>query len=241
MFYSREMNERTDVFRTRGLLAVLVLACALAGTAPAAARQHSASPAPQRPPAEAGPVRKVDLVDLARFDKTLRLDVRYATPNNFLGRAVYPRARAFLQKDAAEALARANQRLRQRGYGIIVFDGYRPWSVTKTFWDETPPEKRAFVSDPSKGSRHNRGAAVDVSLFDVRTGREAEMPSGYDDFSERAHPAYAGGTEESRRLRDELRRAMEAEGFTVYENEWWHFDYKTWREYPILDVPFGEL
>lgn len=198
-------------------------------------------PASVKAPVEPGPFRKVELVEVTRVDPTIRLDIRYATSNNFLGRRVYGQARAFLQREAAEALSRANRRLRERGFGIVVFDGYRPWSVTKIFWDETPPEKRDFVADPSKGSRHNRGCAVDVTLFDLKTGRQVEMPSGYDDFSERAHPRYAGGSEESRRIRDLLRTAMEDEGFTVYENEWWHFDYETWREYPILDVPFEKI
>jgi len=193
------------------------------------------------PPREAGPFREPDLVELAGLAPTIRLDVRYATANNFLGEPVYRQARAFLQRPAAEALARAAARLAEPGYGVVVFDGYRPWSVTKAFWDRTPPAKRAFVADPARGSRHNRGCAVDLTLYELATGREVEMPSGYDDFSERAHPGYAGGTAESRRLRDLLRAAMEAEGFAVYENEWWHFDYRDWRHYALLDLPFERL
>lgn len=194
-----------------------------------------------RPPVEAGPFKTPDLVEIVRVDPTVKLDVRYATANNFLGRPVYRQARAFLQREAADALARASARLREQGYGVVVFDGYRPWSVTKIFWDETPVEKRDFVADPAKGSRHNRGCAVDLTLYDLKTGAQVEMPSGYDEFTERAAPDYGGGTAESRRLRDLLRAAMEAEGFTVYEHEWWHFDYRSWREYPILDVPFEEV
>ncbi len=193
------------------------------------------------PPVEQGKFRRPDLVELIRMDPGLRLDIRYASPNNFLGRPVYTEARAFLQRPAAKALARAHSRLRRKGYGLVIFDGYRPWSVTKIFWDATPEEKRAFVADPRKGSRHNRGCAVDLTLFDLKTGRMVRMPSDYDDFSERAHPNYQGGTIEERRNRDTLRAAMEAEGFTVYENEWWHFDYKDWRDYSILNLTFGEL
>lgn len=193
------------------------------------------------PPREAGTFRKPDLVELTTLDPTLRLDVRYATANNFVGRPVYREARAFLQRPAAEAVLRAGARLREQGYGLLVHDGYRPWSVTKLFWDLTPPAKRDFVADPAKGSRHNRGCAVDLSLYDLATGQPVEMPSDYDDFSKKAHPDFTGGTEEQRLHRDRLRAAMEAEGFTVYEVEWWHFDHEDWREYPLLDLPFDRL
>ena len=195
----------------------------------------------QTPPKEEGVFRAPDLVEIVKLDRTIRLDVRYATSNNFVGRPVYKEARAFLQRPAAEALVRVNRALKKQGYGLVVFDGYRPWHVTKLFWDLTPEDKKEFVADPSKGSRHNRGCAVDLTLYDLRTGRQVSMPSGYDDFSERAHINYGGGTEEQRRLRDILRAAMESEGFTVYEPEWWHYDYKDWREYPILNLSFREI
>jgi zinc D-Ala-D-Ala dipeptidase len=199
------------------------------------------TPRPDAPPAESGTFRRPELVELIKLDKRLKLDIRYATANNFVGRPVYTEARAFLQKPAAEALKRAHRRLRKQGYGLLVFDGYRPWAVTKLFWEITPEDKKQFVADPRRGSRHNRGCAVDLTLYDLKTGREVEMPSAYDEMSERAHPNYQGGRPEQRRPRDLLRAAMEAEGFTVYENEWWHFDYKDWREYPILDVSFAEI
>ncbi len=207
----------------------------------AAAGCASSASAPSGPPREAGPFRTPDLVELVRLDPTIRLDIRYATANNFTGRAVYRQPRAFLQRPAAEALVRVNTWLREQGYGVLVFDGYRPWRVTKLFWDITPADKKEFVADPSKGSRHNRGCAVDLSLYDLATGREVEMPGEYDEMSERSHPDYAGGPAEARARRDLLRAAMESEGFTVYEVEWWHFDYRDWREYPILDVPFERL
>jgi D-alanyl-D-alanine dipeptidase len=194
-----------------------------------------------QPPKEAGPFLRTDLVELALLDSALRLDIRYATSNNFLGRSVYTEARAFLQRPAARALVRAHHKLRKQGYGLLIFDGYRPWSVTKIFWDATPADKKDFVADPSKGSRHNRGCAVDLSLYDLKTGTEVQMPSAYDEFSERAHPNYQGGTAEERRLRDLLRTAMEAEGFSVYEFEWWHFDYRDWKKYPILNISFAEI
>jgi D-alanyl-D-alanine dipeptidase len=193
------------------------------------------------PPHETGQFRTPELVELVKLDPTIKLDIRYATANNFAGRAVYTEPRAFLQRPAAEALVRAGRRLRAAGYGLLVFDGYRPWTVTKLFWDITPADKKQYVADPAKGSRHNRGCAVDLSLYDLKTGREVAMPSGYDEMTERAHVDYRGGSEAARRLRDLLRAAMEAEGFTVYAEEWWHYDYKDWREYPILNLSFAEL
>lgn len=195
----------------------------------------------QGPPQEAGPFRQPELREIVKLEPTIKLDIRYATRNNFLGRPVYKEARAFLQKPAAEALVRAHQRLRPQGYGIVVFDGYRPWSVTKIFWDVTPPDKKIFVADPSQGSRHNRGCAVDLSMYELATGKIVQMPSEYDEMTERAHINYACATPEAKRLRDMLRSAMEAEGFAVYEPEWWHHDYKDWKEYPILNVPFSAV
>ena len=195
------------------------------------------------PPRETGNFRKPDLVEIVKLDATIRLDIRYATTNNFMGRPVYRQARAFLQRPAAEALVRAHQSLKAKGYGIVVFDGYRPWSVTKAFWDAATDEQRRieFVANPQKGSKHNRGCAADISLFELSTGREVTMPSGYDEFTPRAFSDYAGGIPESRALRALLRQAMEAVGFNALPQEWWHFDYWDWREYPILDVPFEKL
>jgi D-alanyl-D-alanine dipeptidase len=201
------------------------------------------STVPQAPPKEPGPFREPDLVEIVKLDPTIRLDIRYATPNNFTGRPLYREARAFLQRPAAEALARASAALKEKGYGLLVFDGYRPWSVTKLFWEITPKDKRekGFVANPAKGSKHNRGAAVDLSLYYLAGWREVEMPSAYDEFTERADPDYAGGTVEQRVRRDILRTAMEREGFTVDPGEWWHFNYQGWEQYPILDVPFEEV
>jgi D-alanyl-D-alanine dipeptidase len=193
------------------------------------------------PPKEAGTFRQADLVELVKLDPGIRLDIRYATKNNFTGRAVYKESRAFLQRPAAEALVRVNSSLKRQGYGLVVFDGYRPWKVTKIFWDTTPVEKREFVADPAKGSRHNRGCAVDLTMYDLKTGKQVQMPSEYDEMTERSHINYQCATPEARRLREMLRAAMEAEGFQVYEPEWWHYDYKDWRAYPILNISFKEI
>ena len=181
------------------------------------------------------------LVELVKLDSTIRLDIKYATSDNFMGRPMYAQARAFLQRPAAEALVRANRSLKKQGFGLLVFDGYRPWAVTKKFWDETPAVQRKFVANPRKGSKHNRGCAVDLTLIDLKTGQEVSMPSPYDDFSDKASSSYRGGTAGQRRLRGVLRAAMERQGFRVEPSEWWHFDYKDWRKYPLLDIPFEKL
>ena len=123
-----------------------------------------------QPPAETGDFLPTDLVELRKLDPTIKLDIRYATTNNLFGTVFYSQPRAFLQRAPAEALVRINRKLKQSGYGLLVHDGYRPWYVTKVFWDATPQDKKLFVADPSKGSRHNRGAAVDLSLYDLKTG-----------------------------------------------------------------------
>ncbi|MDT8903431.1 M15 family metallopeptidase [Anaeroselena agilis] len=193
------------------------------------------------PPPEQGTFLHPDLINVATLDSSIHLDIRYATDNNFIGAPLYDRPRAYLQRPAAEALVRVHKKLVSHGYGLIIHDAYRPWAVTKMFWDATPEAQKMFVADPAKGSRHNRGGAVDLSLYDLSTGRPIAMISGYDEFSLRAHPGYPGGTALERGRRDLLRIYMEAEGFTVYEEEWWHFDYKDWRSYPIMNLSFAEL
>ncbi|HEU4413991.1 MAG TPA: M15 family metallopeptidase [Candidatus Angelobacter sp.] len=136
---------------------------------------------------------------------------------------------------------RAQRALREKGYGLLIHDAYRPWYVTKMFWEATPDDKKIFVADPKEGSKHNRGCAVDLTLYDLKTGAVAQMPSGYDEMSERAYADYKGGTAEQRERRAILRAAMEKEGFTVYPQEWWHFDFKDWKEYPVMNVRFEEL
>ena len=192
-------------------------------------------------PQESGDFLATDLVELRKLDPTIHLEVRYATTNNFLGTRFYTQARAFMQRPAAEAVVRANRSLRKYGYGLLIHDAYRPWYVTRVFWDATPDDKKVFVADPAKGSRHNRGCAVDLTLYDLRTGRPIEMVSTYDETTDRAHSDYPGGTSLQRWHRDLLRRAMEAEGFAVYLPEWWHFDYKDWQKYRIGNLRFEEL
>ena len=193
------------------------------------------------PPVIQSATREADLIELIKLDNTIKLDIRYARTDNFVGKIVYTEARAFLQRPAAGSVVRVHRKLREKGLGLVIFDGYRPWSVTKLFWEVTPEDKRKFVANPKTGSRHNRGCAVDLSLFDLKTGELVEMPSEFDEFTERASPDYAGGTAEQTRNRDLLRQMMEAEGFTVNANEWWHFDYKNWNDYKIYDIAFSEI
>ncbi len=193
------------------------------------------------PPAEQGTFRTQELTELVSLDSTIRLDIRYATDRNFLSAPMYTQARAFLQKPAAEALVRAHRALARQGYGLLIYDGYRPWYVTKMFWDGTPPDKHDFVADPASGSRHNRGCAVDLTMYDLRTGEPVVTTGGYDEMSDRSYPQYPGGTSRQRALREILRAAMEAEGFAVYAAEWWHFDYKDWRSYRIGNETFEQL
>jgi D-alanyl-D-alanine dipeptidase len=195
----------------------------------------------QSPPKETGNFFPTDLVELKKLDPTIKLEIRYATTNNFLGTPMYTQARAFMQRPAAEAVARANKKLKAQGFGLLIHDGYRPWYVTKMFWDATPDDKRIFVANPAEGSKHNRGCAVDLSMYDLKTGKAISMPSGYDEMSPRAFSDYPGGTAEQNRHRAILRSAMESEGFFVNPKEWWHFDYKDWKRYRIGNVDFQNI
>lgn len=196
----------------------------------------------KQPPAElVRGLETPELVSLGALDARIRLDIRYATPRNFLGTPVYDRPRAYLQKDAAAALRRALDALWQLGYGLLIHDAYRPWRITWIFWEATPAGKRDFVANPAEGSRHNRGCAVDLTLYDRKTGRPVEMPSLYDEMSERSSPDYSGGAAGQRRLRDLLRREMERQGFRVFAIEWWHFDFQGWERFAVRNESFAEL
>ncbi|MEQ9409422.1 MAG: serine hydrolase [Fuerstiella sp.] len=193
------------------------------------------------PPPEPGVYRPADLVDLATLDPTIRLDIRYASTNNFTGAVFYRQPRAFMQRPAAEAVVRANGRLKKYGLGLLVHDAYRPWHVTRMFWDATPDDLKDFVANPANGSRHNRGCAVDITLYELDSEDPVRMVAGYDEFSPRSFPMYPGGTSRQRWHRELLRRTMEAEGFTIYEFEWWHFDYQDWQKYRIGNVTFEQI
>jgi D-alanyl-D-alanine dipeptidase len=193
------------------------------------------------PPTEAPAKRSSDLIDLASVDPTIKFDIRYAGSNNFIGFPLYERAAAYLQRPAAEALGRVEHSLASQGFGLLIHDAYRPWFVTKMFWDATPESAHVFVADPAQGSRHNRGCAVDLTLYDLKSGNAVEMTGRYDEMSPRSYADYLGGTSRQRWLRELLRSQMEAQGFAVYAEEWWHFDYKDWSDYAIGTATFTQL
>ena len=185
---------------------------------------------------ESGHHLRGDLTGVAGLYHGVKLDIRYATANNFMGAPMYSSARAFLQRPAAEALIRAHRALAAYGFGLLIHDAYRPWYVTRMFWDATTGAERGFVANPATGSKHNRGAAVDLTLYELSTGAAVRMTGGYDEFSERSYAQYPGGTALQRWTRDLLRRVMERQGFTVNPSEWWHFDYEQRRKDPLLNT-----
>jgi D-alanyl-D-alanine dipeptidase len=182
------------------------------------------------------------LIELVTLDAEIRLDMRYATTNNFTGRVLYNEARAFLASPAAHAVARASKAAQAEGFGLTIFDAYRPWRVTKQLWDATPSgPKKNYVANPKRGSKHNRGCAVDLTLHDLASGLLLEMPSEFDDFSERAHRDFMAASPMAIANRARLQRYLEAEGFTGLSNEWWHFDFNGWENFPVMDVPFDRI
>lgn len=181
------------------------------------------------------------MIELIKLDETILLDIRYARSDNFVGHPVYPEARAFLQEVAANSLVAAHRRLRKVGLGIVIFDAYRPWSVTKLFWQTATEDQRPYIADPAVGSRHNRGCAVDLSLYDLSTKQFLKMPTNFDEFNSRAHTNYTGGTRDERRNRDLLIETMESFDFTANSREWWHYDHRDWEKYEVMDKPFDEV
>ena len=210
---------------------------ATSGVAPSLSLRRA--PVPQPDPHRAEPCALIEV----RADRPwLRLDLRYAGVDNFLGRAFYPEARMFLHADAARALHRAGAWFARRGLGLHVYDGYRPWSVTREFWDASPPGWRdGYLADPAVGSNHNRGVAVDLTLFSLADGSLLPMPSEFDEFSERAHVSYAGARADQRTNQRLLEEGMREAGFCVLATEWWHFDYGDVARYPVLDAALEEV
>ena len=180
------------------------------------------------------------LVDLKKLDDEFQLDIRYASTNNFMRSKFYKNERAFFNMSAADRLIEAKNDLKELGYGIIIYDAYRPWFVTKMFWEGTPENLKHFVANPENGSSHNKGCAIDIGLYDIETGESIVMISGYDEFTERAYPNYMGGSKKQRDIRDMLIQVMERNDFTVYEYEWWHFNYNGC-DSGIMNYSFEEL
>lgn len=182
---------------------------------------------------------RTQLIDLEKSVPHLKLDVKYATTNNFTHQIVYDTVRVFLVKPAAEALKQVAIDLKEKNLGILLFDAYRPLSVQKKFWEIYPDPN--YVADPQNGSRHNRGAAIDLSLYNLESGIPLEMPTDFDNFTEQAHHSYQDLSEEVILNRMILKTTMEKNGFIALDSEWWHYDFENWKSYPVLDLEFGQI
>lgn len=180
-----------------------------------------------------------ELVDLEDFIPGIILDIRYATENNFTGEKVYEQAKAYVRWPVAQSLKFVNEELIKRNYALKIYDAYRPYSATVLFYEIY--KDTTYVASPWSGSRHNRGAAVDVSIVDLETGEEIQMPTAFDDFTEVAHPGHMDLPENVIQNRQLLITIMQQHGFRVYHSEWWHFDFMGWEGYPLMDLSFEEL
>ncbi len=180
-----------------------------------------------------------ELVEIRKYIPNIRLDIRYAGKNNFAKQAVYKQARAFARLPVVEALKNVQKELNKSGLGLKIFDGYRPYSVTVKFF--AIASDKSFVANPKDGSRHNRGCAIDLTLVNLRTGKELEMPSPYDSFSAAAASDFMDLPAASFKNRELLRSIMEKNGFRVLNNEWWHFDFNGWKNFELMDIPFEDL
>ncbi|HEY0245417.1 MAG TPA: M15 family metallopeptidase [Mucilaginibacter sp.] len=179
------------------------------------------------------------LVEIKKYIPEITLDIRYATTNNFTHRRMYPQARAFARLPVVMALKDVEADLKNRGLGLKIYDAYRPYSITAKFYEVTPDTN--FVADPHKGSKHNRGCAVDISLIDLKTGKELDMPTGFDSFSRKAGANYPDLPKQEITNRELLKNVMQAHGFKVISTEWWHYDFNGWARYPLLDIPFSSI
>ena len=180
-----------------------------------------------------------ELVDIEQYVPGIKLDIRYATANNFTGEQIYTQPKAFVRRPVAEALKNVQESLSKQNLGLLVYDAYRPYAATVKFYEVY--HDTTFVASPFSGSRHNRGAAVDVSLINLTTGKELEMPTGYDSFSDTAAPAFSDLPESVKVNRALLIQVMNDNGFTVYPSEWWHFDYQHWEKFELMDLSFEQL
>jgi zinc D-Ala-D-Ala dipeptidase len=180
-----------------------------------------------------------ELIDLEKFIPSLVLDIRYATTNNFTKERIYTLAKAYARKPVAESLKKIQADLQAQGLGIKIFDAYRPYKATVKFYEVY--KDTTYVASPYRGSRHNRGCALDLTLIDLKTGKELKMPTGYDSFSKDAWPTTPVKDPVARKNRTLLINAMEKHGFRVNSSEWWHFDFIGWKKFEVLDIDFEEL
>ncbi len=180
-----------------------------------------------------------ELVEIKKAIPTIKLDIRYATKNNFMRQIMYKQARAFARKPVVESLKKIQTALNKKGYGLKIFDGYRPYAITVEFYKKASDKN--FVANPAKGSKHNRGCAVDLTLINLKTGKELLMPTPYDSFSAAAAAKYENISPEAKKNRDFLISIMAKYRMDVLENEWWHYDFSDWKNYDLMDIPFEKL
>ena len=179
------------------------------------------------------------LIDIKKAIPDITLDIRYATKNNFMKRVMYSEASAFARKPVVAQLKKIQKELRKKGYGLKIYDAYRPYAITVAFYEQASDKN--FVANPSKGSKHNRGCAVDLSLINYNTKEEIPMPTPFDSFAAEAAVTYQNLPESVIKNRDFLIKTMESHGFKVLDNEWWHFDFIGWQNFELLDIPFKNL
>jgi D-alanyl-D-alanine dipeptidase len=194
-------------------------------------------PAKYRAEVKADPDKR--LVEIRKVIPQIQLDIRYATTNNFTHHKMYKQARAFARLPVVMALKDVEGELKTQGLGLKIYDAYRPYAVTAHFYEVTPDTN--FVADPRRGSKHNRGCAIDLSLIDLKTGKELDMPTGFDSFSKKASANYPDLLLTEIANRELLKSVMQKHGFRVISTEWWHYDYNGWQNYELLDVPFEKL
>jgi zinc D-Ala-D-Ala dipeptidase len=224
-----------------GVLVCLALACQqvksprsqpIAASSPAIASQHQ-TPSTSPTPKDNSQLPDDALVDIQTVSSAIKLDMRYATTNNFMKRKLYPVSRCILRSVVAKQLAKAQLELESQGLGLKVYDCYRPLSVQRQMWEVVSDER--YVANPAKGSRHNRASAVDLTLVD-RNGRELKMPTEFDDFTAKAHRDDLTASPLARQHSQLLETVMVKHGFIPLPTEWWHFDAIGWQNFPVMDV-----
>ena len=181
------------------------------------------------------------MTNLQELIPNIILDLRYATKNNFMGRRMYPKKinYSFLRSPAAQALAHVQKELNTMGYGLKVFDAYRPYSVTEKFWELVHDDR--YVADPKKGSGHNRGIAVDLTIVELNTKHELKMPTGFDNFTDSAHHDFMNLPNDVLKNRELLKKTMEKYGFVAFATEWWHYSLPNPEKFEVLDLKFKDL
>ncbi|HTM98762.1 MAG TPA: M15 family metallopeptidase [Pedobacter sp.] len=180
-----------------------------------------------------------ELIEIKKAIPSIVLDIRYATKNNFMKQVMYKQARAFARKPVVQQLKVIQAELQKKGYGLKIFDAYRPYAITVAFYEKASDKN--FVANPAKGSKHNRGCAVDLTIIDLKTGKDVPMPTPYDSFAPEAAPHFNDLPPAIIKNRDFLISTMQAHGFKVIYNEWWHFDFNGWQDYDLMDIPFENL